>query len=97
VAEFKELKRRLESLKPFLEENYGVSKIGIFGSFVRGEEREESDLDLLVSFKRTPTLFELIRLEDYLSSKLGVKVDLVLESTLKPKIRERVFSEVVYL
>jgi len=97
VAEFKEFKRRLERLKPFLEESYGVSRIGIFGSYARGEHREDSDLDLLVSFKRPPTLFELVRLENFLSETLKVKVDLVLESSLRPKIRERILSEVVYL
>ncbi len=62
---------------------YGPEKIGLFGSFARGEERPDSDIDILVKFKKTITLFELVRIHDELSQKLGKKIDLVTEPSLK--------------
>ena len=89
--------KRLLSLKEELEKRYGVSKIGIFGSYLRGEEKEDSDLDILVEFKKTPTLFEFIRLENFLSEILQVKVDLVMKDSLKPDIGKCILKEVKYL
>lgn len=62
---------------------------------MRGEQEPESDLDILVEFEEAPSLFEYIRLEDYLSGILGVKVDLVMKSALKPAIGKRILYEVV--
>lgn len=69
--------------------------MGIFGSYVRGEQDSESDLDILVEFDEAPGLFEYIRLEDYLSEILGIKVDLVMKSALKPAIGKRILEEVI--
>ena len=80
---------------PELQERYGVRSLGIFGSFVRGEQRKRSDLDVLVEFDRAPTLFGFIDLRDYLTDLLGVKVDLVMKSALKPAIGRHILAEVV--
>ena len=64
---------------------YDTVKIGIFGSFARGENRKESDLDILVEFKKSPTLLTLIKLENDLTEILGIKVDLVTTGSLKNK------------
>ena len=80
---------------PSLKADYRVESLGVFGSFLHGTERPDSDLDLLVSFTEKPSLFRLIDLENQLSDWLGVKVDLVLRSALKPRIGERVLKEVV--
>ena len=80
---------------PELQHRYGVKSLGIFGSVVRGEQGERSDLDILVEFTSPPTFFQFIEIEDYLSQLLGVRVDLVMKSALKPRIGERVLSEVV--
>ena len=56
---------------PSLKEQYKINYLGIFGSFVRNEQKENSDLDLLISFEKTPTLFQFIRLEQYLSNLLS--------------------------
>ena len=64
---------------------YDPVKIGIFGSFARGENRKESDLDILVEFKKSPTLLTLIKLENDLTEILGIKVDLVTTGSLKNK------------
>ena len=78
-----------------LRESYGVSTLSVFGSYVRGENRPRSDLDLLVEFNRAPTLFQFVRLERHLTAVLGVKVDLVMKTALKPEIGRCILAEVV--
>ena len=85
---------RLKKLLPQLEQEYMVDKLGIFGSYARGEQREDSDLDLLVAFREPPSLFRYIELENFISETLGVKVDLVMEDAIKPNIKERILKEV---
>jgi predicted nucleotidyltransferase len=60
-------------------------KIGIFGSFARGDNKKGSDIDILVEFKESPTLLTLIKLENDLSEILGIKVDLITTGALKNK------------
>ena len=74
---------------------YDVSRASIFGSFVRGEQKRKSDLDLLVEFDQAPSLLEFIRMEDELSEKLGIKVDLVMKKALKTHIGRRILAEVI--
>ncbi|MBK7599314.1 MAG: nucleotidyltransferase family protein [Acidobacteria bacterium] len=82
---------------PFLAAKYHVRSIGVFGSYVRHEEKPGSDIDLLISFEETPGLLKFIELENRLSDLLGGKVDLVMEKSLKPNIARRVLPEVVHL
>ena len=82
---------------PLLRRRFHVQYLGVFGSYVQGTPRKHSDLDILVEFSETPSLFEFIEFEDYLSDLLGIKVDLVMKSTLKPMIGRRILSEVVGL
>jgi len=97
MKSLEEIKEILSREKPLLTENYGVKEIGIFGSFVRGDVRKKSDLDVLVAFENSISLLEFIELEEYLSTRLGVKVDLVMKSALKPNIGENILKEVVIL
>lgn len=92
-----ELKSRLEELKPALKEKFGVKTIGIFGSYTRGEQTKRSDVDILVEFSEDAKIgfFKFLDLEEFLSRKLGVKVDLVTKDALKPYIGERILQEVV--
>jgi len=94
-----EIKAILEKHKKELKEKYEVKEIGIFGSYLRGEAKEKSDLDILVEFNPNAkiSLLEFIELENYLSDLLGVKVDLVEKSALKPRIGKHILSEVAYL
>ncbi len=78
-----------------LRQEYGVRSLQVFGSYVRGEQRARSDLDILVEFERTPTFFEFVRLERRLSQRLGVKVDLVMKTALKPTIGRYILAEAV--
>jgi len=82
---------------PFLKERYGVRKVGLFGSYSRGEAGEESDIDLLVEFERPIGFFGFIGLEEYLKERLGAKVELVTEEALKPLVKPRVMKEAVYV
>lgn len=90
-----EIIRILREEMPHLRERYGVRSLGVFGSYVRGEQRRRSDLDLLVEFDDTPGLIKFIRLENELSECLGIKVDLVMKDALKPRVGKRALSEVV--
>lgn len=97
AQQFKDTDSFLKILRqhfPEIKEKYSVSYLGIFGSYVRGEQTSDSDLDILVEFVEKPGLFEYIELEDYLSDLLGVKVDLVMKSALKPNIGKRILNEV---
>lgn len=82
---------------PILQTKYHVQTLGVFGSYVRGTARQGSDLDLLVEFTQTPSLFEFVELEQRLSRLLGVTVDLVMRDALKPLIGRRILKEVVGL
>ena len=69
-----------------LKEDFKVKSIKIFGSYARGEQNENSDLDLIVDFFETPTYFDIVELEDYLSNILNIKVDLLTEEGISPHI-----------
>ena len=84
---------KIQAIYPQFEKKYHINSLEVFGSFLRGEEKEGSDLDLLVTFSEAPSLFGFIRLENYLSDLLGVKVDLVMKDSLKPNIGERILAE----
>jgi predicted nucleotidyltransferase len=80
-----------------LRDVYFVSKIGVFGSFARGEETEESDVDILVEFNRRVDMFHFIGLQYRLAEILGRKVDLATPKALKPLIKDRILREVLYV
>jgi predicted nucleotidyltransferase len=90
-----EIQAILRKHLPELRREYGVRSLGIFGSYTRGDAKKGSDLDILVEFERIGTLLEYIRLEDTLTDLLGVKVDLVDRSTLKPGIKSRILREAI--
>jgi len=93
VATLQEILPRLKSMLPLLREKYHVHTLEVFGSYVRGEEGKESDLDLLVTFDEIPTLFQFVALENFLGDELGVKVDLVMKDSLKPSIGKYILKE----
>ena len=94
-----EIAEILQAQKPFLAQEYGMREMGVFGSYVRREQRPDSDLDVLIEFEQ-PTrigLIALVGLENYLSDLLGVKVDLVIRKNLKRRMGEHILQEVVML
>lgn len=80
-----------------LRERFKVRKIGIFGSFARGEQEATSDIDILVDFREPVSLIDFVALERHLSEILGREVDLVMKSALKPRIGKHILREVRYL
>jgi predicted nucleotidyltransferase len=92
-----EIKQILEAQKEYLAAEYGVTIVGVFGSYVRGEQRCDSDVDILIELQRPPriSLIGLVELEHYLSDVLGMKVDLAIKKNLRKRIGERILSEVV--
>lgn len=78
-----------------LATRYHISDLGVFGSYVRGEQRPDSDVDILVAFTVTPSLFTLLRLEDELQALLDRPVDLAVRSALRPHLGARILREVV--
>lgn len=89
--------RVLKELKPEINAKYKVKEIGIFGSFVREEQSETSDIDILVEFEAPIGLFKFLELEEYLESRLGRKVDLVSKKELKPRIGRYILKEVLMI
>ena len=90
-----QIQNLLQEQLPTLAVRYGVASLGLFGSYVRHENRPDSDLDVLVTFVKTPSLLRFIELENYLSDLLDIKVDLVMRDTLKPRIGKKILEEVV--
>ena len=78
-----------------LAERYNVETLEVFGSYVRSEQKKDSDLDILVTFKEAPSLLTFIAIENYLSDLLGVNVDLVMKDSLKPKIGKNILREAI--
>lgn len=93
----KTIKRILSENKKVLEKKYKIKTIGVFGSSARGDSTAGSDVDILVEFTRSPDMFEFIKLEKFLGSKLGTKVDLVTRKALKPVIKKNILRETVFL
>ena len=99
MKEIDKIIQKLKELKPEIERRYKVSEIGVFGSYVRDEQTENSDIDVLVSFSddSSVTLFSFCAFENWLSDILHKKVDLVMKDSLKPRIGKQILSEVIYL
>jgi len=92
-----EIRQILIDNKECLRREYNVKDIGIFGSFIRNEQRSDSDLDVLVEFEEPIGLFKFMDLEDYLKNLLNVNIDLVSKKALKPNIGKHILEEVIYL
>lgn len=87
----------LKRCLPQIRSTYGVKSLGIFGSFVRGEMTDSSDLDVLVEFEGSPTFRDYMDLRFFLEDLFNRKVDLVIQEDIKAQIRERILREVVYV
>ena len=91
------IEKALKEYKPLLEGGFKVKDIGIFGSYLRKKQKEASDLDILVEFSKPIGLFDFIRLEESLTERLGIKVDLVMRDALKPRIKDKIIKEALYV
>lgn len=92
-----EIISRLTAEKSNLFDKYKVTKLGIFGSFARGEEKPESDIDIIIEFSETPGMMLFFNTEEYLEKLLNRKIDLVRENAIRPELKEIIMSEVIFL
>lgn len=93
----KQIRTTLKKQLPYLSQTYQVRSLGVFGSYIRRQQKPSSDLDILVTFKQPPSLLKFIELENYLGDQFKVKVDLVMKNVLKPAIGKHILNEVVYV
>lgn len=92
-----EILNNLRKLQPLIKEKYHISSTEIFGSYVKNNQTSRSDLDILVSFSKVPTLIKFLELENFLSDKLNVKVDLVMKDSLKPGINKYILNNTIII
>ena len=92
-----EIKEILAQHKKELREKHKVSEVGIFGSYVRGEQKRGSDIDLVAEFEAPLSLLDLVGVELYLSRLLKAKVDLIPKEDIRPELKERILKEIVYV
>ena len=95
LADIEALTATLRRHLPVLKARYHVRTLAVFGSYVRHEQRPDSDLDLLVTFDDPPSLLKFLELEQYLTDALGVDVDLVMQDVLRPTIGKQILAEQV--
>lgn len=87
----------IKQYKEDLKKEYGVKEIGIFGSYVKGKQKDISDLDILIELEKPIGFVKFIRLEKRISDILDIKVDLVTKKALKPYIGRQILQEVRYV
>jgi len=99
MKSLEEIKVELEALKPILRQRFQVETMGVFGSYSRGEQKDNSDIDILVTFTEPNDidLLDFIEIKQFLRRKLKVKVDLVQKSALKPIIKDKILEETIYI
>ena len=97
VTSLEEIKGVIEQHRAELKSQFHVEKIGVFGSYARGDQKKRSDIDFLVAFDETIGLFTLSGLYIYLQEQLGRKVDVVPFNSLRPELREYVLKDLIYL
>lgn len=91
------LQENLRRLKPTLSRKFNVKRLGIFGSYVRGQARRSSDVDVLVEFSGGIDLLDFVAMERYLREQTGAKIDLVSIKALRPEFRSTILNEVIYI
>lgn len=99
-GEFQKIKEKIILQKDYLLQTYGVEKIGIFGSFARGEDTPLSDVDVLFDINEKQesfSLFDLADVQNYLENILGKSVDVVDRSNIRPILRDRILKETIMI
>lgn len=92
-----DIKSKLNKNMSLLEKKYHIKKLGLFGSVARGEQKKQSDIDILVEFSAPIGFFDFIRLENFLSELLDGKVDLVSKKAVKPILEKYISRDLIYI
>ncbi|TAD73591.1 MAG: hypothetical protein EA001_16480 [Oscillatoriales cyanobacterium] len=96
VPELQTIMAILRSLKPYLQERWGITDLAVFGSVARGEARAGSDVDILFDYDY-PLGFELVKVGDFLENRLGFKVDLLSKRAIRPQVWDFIQEEMRYV
>jgi predicted nucleotidyltransferase len=91
------LEENLKKLKPMLSRKFKVKRLGIFGSYVRGQTRRSSDVDVLVEFSGSIDLLDFVAMARSVAEQTGAKIDLVSIKALRPEFRGTILNEVIYI
>jgi predicted nucleotidyltransferase len=98
MKDINEIKTILETYKPIIKGRFKIKEIGIFGSFVRGEETVKSDIDILVDFEKEGKTFDnYMDLKYFLQELFGLEVDLIMKGALKEELKDMILREVLYV
>ena len=92
-----EIIKIIQDNKDFLRERYGISRIGIFGSWIKNKQKPHSDIDILAHFEKPISLLTLVSIEMQLKKLLKTKVDLIPESDLRSELKQEILEETIYL
>ena len=95
VKDFDEIREILRKNEDIIARDFKAEIVGIFGSYARGEQKKESDVDIVVRFKEGASLLDLVGLADFLEEKLGIKVDVVSERAIRPELKDHILKELV--
>jgi predicted nucleotidyltransferase len=91
------IKKIIRDQKDLLRDRYKINKIGVFGSYARGDTHSGSDVDVIVEFSEPISLIRLVSLENYLSGIVGVKVDVVPKEDIRRELKDTILKEAVYV
>ena len=97
VTSLDDIKGVIEQHRAELKSQFHVEKIGVFGSYARGDQKKRSDVDFLISFDKAIDYLELAGLKIYLEETIGLKSDVIPSHNLRPEFRENVYKEVIYI
>ncbi len=94
-----EILTKLKEIKPALNEKFYIKNLGLFGSYIRGENSPSSDIDILIEYDESKSfsIFTIIALEDFLTKLFNIKVDLVNKKSIKPDLKDYILNEVVFV
>jgi predicted nucleotidyltransferase len=87
--------KELKIILPIIKDDFFVDSIEVFGSYANKTQNSKSDVDILVTFTKTPGLLKFIELENFISDRLNLKVDLVMKNSIKPALKNYILSSVV--
>jgi hypothetical protein len=98
ISSIEEIVVYLKNNKRFFYDRFGVTRMGIFGSFVRGEQTRSSDIDMIVEIEKSrKNLHSFLHLKRFLEKELEKKIDLGFEHSLKPIVRDKIKGQIIYV
>ena len=97
MKNLKQIREIIEQHRKELESKFKIKSIAIFGSYVRSDQKEKSDIDILVEFGTQVSLLHIVSLENYLSDILGIKADVVPKKNIREELKETILKEAIFV